>query len=113
MIGAGDLKDRFDFASRATNARGQVTGAFVVRLSRAARVLWDPGGEAAVQQRQAGQQPIRLTIYDSPEARAIASDWRATDRRRGIHYKVTAGAVPSREGPAFLDILAVGLGDEG
>lgn len=63
---------------------GWVEDTYVCR----AHFLYLRGGEAVLQGRLAGKQPVVVTIWSSAGSRAIAPSWRMRDRRRNYQYNV-------------------------
>lgn len=106
--GAGDLKDRVRFDSRALDANGDPTGPWVEGFTVWAKVDYLRGSEVAISQRLEKRQPVSVTVRDSPGARTINPAMRMVDTRTGETFNVTA-ASPAKDA-GFRNILAVSGG---
>lgn len=109
--GAGDLRDRVRFDSRALDANGDPTGAWVEGFTVWAKVDYLRGSEVAISQRLEKRQPVSVTVRDSPGTRTINPAMRMVDTRTGEAFNVTA-ASPAKDA-GFRNILAVSGGATG
>jgi head-tail adaptor len=112
MPGAGDLRDRYRFDLRGSDANGDPLGDWEPGFEVSAHTTWLRGSETVMSQRLQGTQPVILTIRSSAQARTINSAFRAVNTRTGFVFNIT-GVSPTRDDPGFLDILAVGGGAAG
>lgn len=76
MTGAGQRRDRVIFQQRGEDANGDRLGDWVDGVVRWARVLVLRGGEAVLQARLQGQQPIQVTVLSTAATRAVTTAWR-------------------------------------
>ncbi|EJW12737.1 hypothetical protein A33M_1707 [Rhodovulum sp. PH10] len=101
---AGDLRERVRFEARAVgdDGYGNVRADWIERFSVSARIVSLRGGESVIAARLQGTQPVVITVRAEARTRAIATDWRAVDARRGTVYAIR-GAV-EREGRDYIDL---------
>lgn len=109
--GAGDLKDRVRFDSRALDANGDPIGAFVPGFTVWAKIDYLRGSEVAIQQRLEKRQPVSVTVRDSTQARTINPAMQMVNTRTGEAFNVTS-SVPAKDA-GFRNILAVSGGATG
>lgn len=110
-VGAGKLKDRVRFDSRAPDANGDPLGEWRTGFVVWAELDYLRGSEVAIQQRLESRQPVSVTVRDSAQARTISPAMRMVNVRTGEIYNVTA-ATPARDA-GFRNILAVSGGAAG
>jgi hypothetical protein len=109
--GAGELKDRVRFDSRALNANGDPLGPFAPGFTVWAKLDYLRGSEVAIQQRLEKRQPVSVTVRDSSQARTINPAMQMVNTRTGEIFNVTA-ATPAKDA-GFRNILAVSGGAKG
>lgn len=109
--GAGDLKDRVRFDSRALDANGDPTGPWINGFTVWAKLDYLRGSEVAISQRLEKRQPVSVTVRDSAQARTISPAMRMVDVRSGEAFNVTA-AGPAKDA-GFRNVLAVSGGAVG
>jgi SPP1 family predicted phage head-tail adaptor len=106
MTGAGALRWRVAFDRRVVvsdgygNERGPFQEQFVVWANVQARF----GGEAVTAARLQGQQPVTITVRQSPLTREITPDWRARDARSDQEYAIRSIVDPDGK-RQWLEIL--------
>lgn len=103
---AGDLIESvaFDPPTAAGDGQGgQEEGWTESHVCRAA-FMYLRGGEVVQQARLSGRQPVVVTVRSCDAAKAIGTDWRMRDTRRGDIYNITT-IVPSDD-RAWLEITA-------
>lgn len=109
--GAGDLKDRVRFDSRALDVNGDPLGPFAPGFTVWAKLDYLRGSEVAIQQRLEKRQPVSVTVRDSSQARTINPAMQMVNTRTGEIFNVTA-ATPAKDA-GFRNILAVSGGATG
>lgn len=77
MTGAGQRNVRVVFQQRALDENGDRLGDWADSISRWARVKPLKGGEAVIQARMQGLQPVEITVLADGATRSITSAWRA------------------------------------
>lgn len=105
MPGAGELRERWTFQQRGLDANQDRRGAWEEGFTVAAKIVWLRGGDAVLQDRLNGKQPVVLTIRDSRQAREIRQGWRALDARAEGRVAHVTSVAPSRD-RGFIDVLA-------
>lgn len=106
-IKAGKLTDKFSFDKRQDVADG--AGNFQAQWVQshgpvAAELLYLKGGESVIASRLNGAKPVVIMIRDCVSARAITTEWRARDARRGTIYNIRDITPSQLRG--YLDVLA-------
>ncbi len=105
--GAGDLcRERVAFEYRAlvSDSYGNEEAAtWTLAFTVAARIRPERGGETIQAARQAGREPVIITIRASSDTAAITTDWRARDVRSGKLYNIRSKVNPD-ERKMFFDL---------
>lgn len=101
----GQLDSRISFSQREVDASGVRQGDWGQPLTVWAQLTWLRGGEAVLDQRLAGRQPVVITIREFAAVRSIDNSWRAVNAHNLAQVFDIKSAAPSREA-GFLDILA-------
>lgn len=114
MPGAGELRERFSFQKRLEedDGHGNKVGDFVEQFVCRAKLTPRLGGEAFIASRMQGSEPATLTIHSSKASRCIDPTWRAVNVRNDKVYDIQSVANPDQKNQ-WLDVLAVGKGDNG
>lgn len=113
--GAGDLRERVHFQSRAAvdDGYGNSRGEWVTRFTEPAAMKPLRGGEEVMAARLQGVQPYVVTVRQSSRTRQVASDWRLVDARDPSRVFAVASPPSDPDGRRqWLDIL-VRLGAPG
>lgn len=110
MSGAGDLAERFAFDSPTTSPDGSggTEIGWAEQFSRAAQVIYSRGNESVEAARLTGRSIYKVKLRSDSGTRAITTDWRARDVRRGLPSGVAGDALPGtryniREADAITD----------
>lgn len=108
MIGAGQMKARLIFQTRASSSDsyGNHEGSWVDQFTVAARVQPLRGGEEVIASRLSGVQPVLIIVRRSTDTRQILAAWRAVDANTGEVYALRSPATDMDEKGAFLTIVA-------
>ena len=105
-IGAGPLRERIAFESRAAIDDGYgnvVSGDWTLLTTCAARVEPLRGAETVQAMRLAGRQPVKITVRRSSLTMQIKPDFRARDVRSGELYNVRSVMNPDEKN-RFLEM---------
>lgn len=105
MPGAGRLRDRITFQQRGLDANGDPLGPWADVVTVSVELIWLRGGEAVMDQRLAGRQPVVITVRDFAETRLIDNSWRAVNERKPAQVFDIKSASPAKE-LGFIDVLA-------
>jgi hypothetical protein len=100
---AGLLRESVTLQRRALDANGDRLGPWVDEFAAPARVLARTSGEAVLEQRIAGVQPVEITLRLDRFSAAVDTDWRLV--WLGWNFGITAITVD--ELGAVVSILAV------
>lgn len=110
-MAAGELREKVAFDQRGTTEEDLGTPiddwANVI-AGVAARIRYLKGGEQVIGQRLTGVQPVVITVRSSEATRAITTDYRARDVRKGQAYNIRS-VTPDETG-AYIDLLCT-IGD--
>lgn len=105
MVDAGLMNERFRFEKRGdvVDGYGNFQGAWEDQFTVSGWRQDLRGGETVMAARLTGRQPAILTIYNSIQARAITTDWRAVDVRNGDVWNIRS--ISRDEDRACLEFL--------
>lgn len=88
MTGAGQRRERVTFQTMGPDDNGDPLGEWTDSFTRWARVKAMRGGEAVIQARLQGLQPVEITVLADGSTRAVTSAWRAM--WNGVAYNLSA-----------------------
>lgn len=111
--GAGDLKDRIRFERRALDGHGDRTGDWGAEFTSRAKLTYLRGGEAVMQQRLEGRQPIAIRLRASALTRSITTAWRGVNLKTAAEYDIASASQISDEDGDWVDLLVEELSGEG
>ena len=98
---------RFDSREQVADGRGNpVSGEWIERFKRKARIQPRLGGETIVAARLEGKEPVFITVRRDPKTITITSDWRAVEVIGGKVYALQP-AVDMAQDNRFLTIQGV------
>jgi head-tail adaptor len=108
--GAGPLRHRVTFAMRNSieDEFGNVSSGWSDQFTLSASITPRLGGEAIEAARLAGRQPVIIRVRQSPQTRAIATDWKATSED-GKTYNIRTAVDPldgENQHGLWIDMLA-------
>lgn len=103
---AGDLHERvaFDAPVSQADAYGGAVEGWAEVYSCYAHFKWLRGGERVMADRLAGNQPVIVTIRQSPTAAQITPNHRMRDMRTGTIYNVRANS-PMQDDRGWRELL--------
>lgn len=105
------LRENVRFEQRALDAHGERLDDWVAGPTARARIYSLKGGEAVLQSRIQGVQPVVITVRAWSETRAVTNAWRIVDNRSGQIYDIKA--VTPTEDRNWIDFLADANGGGG
>ena len=112
MARARRLRHRWTFQQRGADGNGDRRGAWAAGFTRWVEVTYLRGGEAVMQERLTGLQPVILTVRSDVLTRTISNGFRAFDESAaGRVANVTAAAASKT--PGYIDIMATIGGPQG
>jgi head-tail adaptor len=97
---AGALTERvaFDAPSGGTDAFGGTTEAYTEHHVCAAQWIYGRGNESVQAAREAGRKAFKVRVRSSAATRAVTTDYRLRDTRRGTTWNITeADAITDRQ----------------
>lgn len=106
---AGQLRDRIEFQAREAIDDGMgniVSGDWKVQFTRSANLRYRAGGEVFQETRLAGQQPLTITVRQTPDTRQITTEWRCRDVRRDVLFNIASPAMDPDGTRAWLEFMA-------
>lgn len=115
MTRARELNHRIAFGQRelvnpdAPIDLGNTRSEFVQQFVIWAKVRAKFGGEAVAAARLTGQQPVTITVRQSPQTRQITTDWRAVDVGVGTEYAVRSIVDPDDDGLWYEILTQIGV----
>lgn len=89
-VGAGQLRDRvaFDPPAGETDVLGGKSEAWGEGQPTAAQLIYQKGSEAVEAARLAGRQVFKVRVRSMSKTRAVTTDYRMRDVRRGNVYNI-------------------------
>ena len=109
--GAGSLRGRAKFSrpDAVADEFGNVSTGWQDMFTVSANFTPRLGGEQVDAARLAGRQPVVIRVRQSPDTRAIRTDWKATNVQTGTEYNIRT-AVDPHEGDEqhgkWIDMMA-------
>lgn len=107
MGNPGELRERVAFEYRAAAADdgygNEIAGDWTVACTFAARIKPSRGAETVQAARLAGKEPVVITVRSCSDTRAVTTDWRVRDIRKGSIYNIRSIVNPDEKN-AYLDM---------
>ncbi|HEY1878425.1 MAG TPA: head-tail adaptor protein [Caulobacteraceae bacterium] len=100
---AGLLRDTVTFQQHALDVNGDRLGPWTDMFDQPARVVSKTRGEAVLQQRLAGVQPLEITVRLDLNTTLLDTDWRLV----WLNWPFDITAIATDELAAVMTILAV------
>lgn len=106
MPGAGGMTDTLLLQRRMRDTNGDRLGDWATVTRARAEITWLRGGEAVMQARLQGVQPVVLRVYKTPVTRQLDSAWRAVNARDLSQVFAIEGKAVSRDDRNCFDLTA-------
>lgn len=106
MAGAGGMTTQLLLQRRGLDENGDPLGDWETAAQVSAEITWLRGGEAVMQARLQGQQPVVLRVYKTDITRQVTAAWRAVDLLDPAQVFAIQARTPSAKDPNCFELMA-------
>ncbi|EFO32615.1 putative phage head-tail adaptor [Roseibium sp. TrichSKD4] len=108
-MSAGNLREKLEFQRRKASDDGfgsQATGDYETIFTTAAEMIPRLGGEAYVNARLQGVQPMTVRVRRQARLDQVGTDWRVKNARTGVTYDIVSPPTNVMPRGAYVEFLA-------